>query len=99
MLLRIRFAVAMMDNMATELTAKRIWAKVVTVGLGKRSEHLDPIGPLVEAIGIVDGVPGLVPQQHHDDLLRLDLARLFLLDALQPAIEQIKWNADDGHFI
>ncbi len=70
---------------------------VVVVGLGVVPEELPPLVRVVEAVGVVEGVPGLVAQVHEDLALRLRVAAQLRLDGVQPRVRQVERQADHRH--
>ena len=72
---------ALNDDVAHELPAERVGAERIAVRSREWPEHFCPFRVGVQAIGIVDGVPGLVPKEHHDHGVIFDLAGLLLFDA------------------
>src|SRR5262249_27332287 len=94
-LLCVRPAILVVDQVAHERPAERVRPKMVAVRLGERPERLDPLGFLVQAVSIIDGVTGFVTQKRHDALTILDLASLLLFNASETLVEEIKGHADD----
>ena len=99
MFLGVGPAELVVDDVAHKVPAERVGPERVAVRPGERAEHLGPIGSLVEPVGVVEGVPGFVPQQHHGDLAGFDLTGLLLLDAGQPPVHQVERDADDRHLV
>ena len=99
MLLRVGGPVLGHEDVPHELPAGRLGLEGLAVGLGERPEHLAPLGVLPEAVGIVEGVTGLVAEEHHHRLVVLDFARLFLFDAGQAAVGQVERDPDHRHLV
>src|SRR5262249_42865709 len=88
-----------MDDVTNELFAERIGSERIPERTGERPKKLSPFRLLVESISVVDGVPGLMPQEHHKRLSLFDFAGLLLFDSGKTLIGQVKRNADDWYSI
>jgi len=78
-------------------SAKGVRLVGVDVGLAVVAELLAPLLGLVELVGVVEGVPRLVPQVHHDVPLVLGSRAQRIFDLKQVGIGQVKRNPDDRH--
>ena len=94
-LLGIGAAIGVDGDVLDVFAAQVVGAEDVAVGAGEAPEHLLPARAAPQAVGVVDGMAGLVAQQGHDALAVLDLPGLLLLDARQALIGQVERDADD----
>src|SRR5262249_44742120 len=69
------------------------------VRLREWTEHLGPLGVLVQSIGVIDRMPGLMTQKHHGHGAILDLSGLFFFDQREALVSEVKRNADDRHLV
>jgi hypothetical protein len=74
---------------------------VLWVGLRRVAEQLLASPPAAQAVGVLDGVAGLVAQDAHAPLGRaaLDLAHLAALELRQPRVGEIERNGDARHAV
>ena len=82
-------------HVANKLPRERDGAVIIAIGAAKRTEEIAPLRRLVELVGVIERVPGLMTQVHHD------LARVFevihiALQLGQVGVGQVEGNADDG---
>ena len=99
MFLRVGPAILVADDVPYELPAEGIGAKRIPIRTRKRAEGFCPFGLSVKPVGVIDGVPGLMAQQHHDHGVIFDLPCLLFLDTRQPLVSKVERHANDRHLI
>jgi hypothetical protein len=69
--------------------------------LGERSEHANPLPFEVQAKGVIQRVPGFVPEDAHalDFGAAFNLAHVLALQFHQPRMREIKRNSKPGHAV
>ena len=82
-------------HVANKFARERYGTVIVAIGAAKRPEQIAPLRQLMQLVRIIECVPGLMTQVHHD------LASVFQIVhvALKPCqvrVRQIERNADDG---
>ena len=76
-----------------EMLAEGNRAVLVAIRAEERAEQVAPLRRRVQAIGVVEDVPGLVPHVHHDLAIGLERIRR-LFDRLQLRIGQVERDAE-----
>src|SRR4051794_3793311 len=84
-------------QMPDEIAAERIGLVVIAIGPRVRPEQLVPFLGLVEPIGVIEGVAGLMAQIAEDFFLAfgLDPFHQLVFETAQAFIGEVKRNADD----
>src|SRR6185437_2584122 len=80
-------------HVADELARKRHRPIQIAIRSPKRAEHFLPLWSLVERVGVIDRVPCLVTQIHHDLARIFEIVHLFF-QSCQFGIGQIKRYSD-----
>ena len=82
-------------HVANELPRERNGTVIVAIGAAKRTEEIAPLSRLVELVGVVECVAGLMTHVHHDLASIFQVVHL-ALKLCQVRVGQIERNTDDG---